>query len=72
MSSPRPPDSERDQRLEQLFQESAQLDPQSRQEFLDGECDSDLELRRQLESLLRYHEGVRELVPPGLTGDDRR
>ena len=43
------------QRVQQLFDAALQHSPETRQEFLEQECGSNQELRREVESLLAAH-----------------
>jgi len=43
------------QRVQQLFDAALQLSPEKRQEYLEQECGSNQELRREVESLLAAH-----------------
>ena len=43
------------QRVQQLFDAALQLSPEKRQEYLEQECGSNQELRREAESLLAAH-----------------
>lgn len=48
--------------IQQLFESALQYSPEKRQEFLDRECGSNQELRRELESLLAAHEETRSFT----------
>jgi serine/threonine protein kinase/tetratricopeptide (TPR) repeat protein len=48
--------AERWQRLEEIFQGALECAPQSRAAWLDSACDGDLELRVEIDELLRAHE----------------
>jgi serine/threonine-protein kinase len=41
-----------------LYDEALEIDPESRDDFLDRSCEGDDELRREVESLLRAHDNV--------------
>jgi hypothetical protein len=43
-------------RIKDLFDEAARLEPDHRKPFLDRACDGDAELRREVEALLRSSE----------------
>ncbi|MCC6675755.1 MAG: protein kinase [Phycisphaerales bacterium] len=47
-----------DQSIRDLFAEAAALAPEARAAFLDSRCADNAELRRELESLLEYHEST--------------
>jgi eukaryotic-like serine/threonine-protein kinase len=53
---------ERAQRVEQLYHEALERDAGERKAFLDSACAGDLELRRELESLLAFDERSHEFI----------
>src|SRR5262245_51216062 len=48
--------SERWQQVKRLFHDACERAPEERGVFLDAACDDDVELRREIESLLAVHE----------------
>ena len=48
-------DPERWQRIDKLLEQALEQEPSSMKSFLDGACDGDDELRREVESLLSAH-----------------
>ena len=52
------PDSERERRLEELHSAALRRDSSERDEFLRQACGGDAELRRAVESLLGYEQGL--------------
>jgi serine/threonine protein kinase/Tol biopolymer transport system component len=57
------------QRVQQLFDAALQHSPEKRQEFLEQECGSNQELRREVESLLAAHDQSRSfMAEPAVAG----
>src|SRR6185503_1426225 len=53
---------ERYRQIGELFHRALELAPTERMSFLDGECGNDLELRRELESLIASHDGASDFI----------
>ena len=49
-------------KVEQIFNGALEVEPSQRAAFLDEACAGDGELRKQLESLLKWHEGGEEFL----------
>src|SRR5262245_41316368 len=63
---------ERWQQIDKLLEQALAEEPSSRKSFLDGACDGDDELRREVESLLSAHgkaEGFTEATPMRTPGN---
>ena len=54
--------SDRWQRIEALFYEALELKPEARSEFLEQNCASDAELRKEVETLLASAEKPMDLL----------
>ena len=55
-------DPERVERIDAVFQASLDLPPGARADYLSGACAGDLELRREVESLLACHERASDFI----------
>ena len=51
-------DRDRYGRVKEVFQQALERQRQDRRRFLDRACGGDADLRREVESLLRYHVGA--------------
>ncbi|MGD9561595.1 MAG: protein kinase [Pyrinomonadaceae bacterium] len=60
------------EQIERIYQTAADRPPDERSAFLDESCGGDEELRREVESLLRYHNSTDDLLnsPPAVLAAD--
>lgn len=58
--------------IEQLFHEAAEMPPERREEFLHDRCGSDVQLRAEVQALLRHHAEAPSAFLAARNGDEAR